>query len=87
MIFIVICGRAVVASRIDGTTDVFAGSEAIRLVPPGNVEILADAIGDLLSDKKMADKMGGKGRALVVEKYDRQRIAQRISEEAIACRS
>lgn len=81
------CGRAVVASRIDGTTDVFAGSEAIRLVPPGNVEILADAIGDLLSDKKMADKMGGKGRALVVEKYDRQRIAQRISEEAIACRS
>lgn len=81
------CGRAVVASKIEGTTDVFSNSGAVKLVEAGNVEMLADAVVDLLNNREKADKMGEKGRLLVVAKYDRQSIAKRVSDEVISCLS
>ena len=80
-------GRAVVASRIEGTTDVFSNYGAVKLVEAGNVEMLADAIVVLLNNRKKADKMGEKGRMLVVTEYDRQSIAKRVSDEVISCQS
>ena len=80
------CGKPVVASRVEGTTDLFEQSEAIKLVVPGNAEILSKAIIDLLHNQDEADKMGKKGHAFIFENYDRKSIAKRISDEAISCK-
>ena len=80
------CGKPVVASRVEGTTDLFEQSEAIKLVAPGNAEILSKAIIDLLHNQDEADKMGKKGHAFIFENYDRKSIAKRISDEAISCK-
>ena len=80
------CGKPVVASRIEGTTAVFHQSEAIKLVAPEDAEMLSEAITELLANQKEADKMGKKGRAFVLDKYDRKSIAKRIADEAISCK-
>jgi glycosyltransferase involved in cell wall biosynthesis len=79
------CGRAVVASLIEGTTDIFSSSGAIKLVSPQDPSVLASAILDLLQDKEKADRMGKTGRELIVKHFDRRAIAKQISDEAIAC--
>lgn len=76
------CGRPVVASNIEGTTDIFAGTGAITLVEPENPQILASAIINLLGNKEKAKSMGQKGRSLVAKNYDRQSIAKIVSGEA-----
>jgi len=78
------CGKPVVASRIEGTTDVFADSGAIRLVPPEDPKLLASQIVDLLRNPKEAEEMGRKGRRLITNKFDRKNIARRISQEALS---
>jgi glycosyltransferase involved in cell wall biosynthesis len=80
------CGRPVVASRIHGTTDVFDQSGAIKLVSPGNAEMLAKAVVELLHNRQEARKLGQNGRAFVLEHFDRRSIAKRISDKAISCR-
>jgi glycosyltransferase involved in cell wall biosynthesis len=79
------CGKPVVASSIAGTTDIFADSGAVSLVPSGDSKMLANAINELLTNRGQAKEMGEKGRAFVVEKYDRHLFAKRIVDEAISC--
>lgn len=76
------CGRPVVASRIPGTTDIFMGSDAIRLIEPENNDALAAAIVDILADDEKANAMGTKGRRLVETHYDRKVLAKKIQDEA-----
>ena len=78
------CGKPVVASRIQGTTDVFDQSEAIKLVAPGDAEMLSNVIIDLLANQDEAERMGGKGHAFILEKYDRRIIAKRTADEAFS---
>lgn len=75
------CGRPVVASRIHGTTDIFADSGAVKLVRPENPQILAKAITELLDDKEVAEAMGQRGRLFMEEHFDRRVIARKILEE------
>ena len=75
------CGKPVIASRIAGTTDIFDGSEAIRLVEPENKESLAQAIVDILEDAEAATVMGMKGRLFVKNNYDRKSFAKIIQAE------
>jgi glycosyltransferase involved in cell wall biosynthesis len=76
------CGRPVVASRIQGTTDIFKNSGTLTLVKPEDPESLADAIVDLLVDIQKAEKIAQKGRTLILQKYDRRIFAARITDEA-----
>jgi len=76
------CGKAVVASKIKGTTDIFSNSSAILLVEPEEPEILANAILKILNDDEKSKEMGHKGRKLISEKYDRKIIAEKISTTA-----
>ncbi len=81
------CGKPVVASRIEGTTDVFSDSGAIKLVAPGNSEMLSSAVIELLKDQQKAYRMGENGREFILAKYDRKTIAQRIVDEAVSCKT
>jgi glycosyltransferase involved in cell wall biosynthesis len=81
------CARAVVASRIDGTTDAFEESFAVRLVPPEDAICLAEALSILIEDRHIADRMGYSGRKLVVGRFDRRAAARKIVEEVASCRN
>ena len=77
------CERPVVASKIEGTTDLFENSGAVELIDPENPDLLAFHLLDLIKDKNRARLMGIIGRELIVSKYDRKLIAQKIYKEAM----
>lgn len=67
--------RPVVATRVGGLPEVIQDGETGHLVPPGDPEGLAQAIGRVLDDPQTAQAMGQRGRALVQERYSWTRIA------------
>ncbi len=58
-------GRAVVGSRVGGIPDVVADGETGILVPPDDAGALADALVRVLSDRALAERLGGEGRIRV----------------------
>ena len=67
-----------VATAVDGSVEVLQGSEAGRLVPPGDVESLAKAIVELLQDKNRAQTLGLAGRKVVEVNYSIGTVAQQV---------
>lgn len=59
---------AVVAAELPGVTDI-AGREAVVLIPPGDAEALAAAVGELATDSSRRARMGWAGRALVAAEH------------------
>ena len=55
-------GRPVVATSVGGNPEVVRHGETGFLVPPGNPEAMSDAIGRLLSDRALAQRLGEAGR-------------------------
>jgi len=49
------------------------------LVPPSDVEALANAIGELMDDAALRRRLGAQGRARVIEKYNLQRNCARLA--------
>ena len=73
------CATPVVASDISGYRGVME-PEAGRLVPPGEPTALADAVVELLADEQAREQLGTSARAIAVERYSWDRIAQRLAE-------
>ena len=63
------CGRPTIASRVGGVPEVLHDGETGLLVPPGDVNALAEAIVRLARDPATCRRMGEAGRALVRERY------------------
>jgi len=59
--------RPAVATEIDGTPELVRPGETGLLVPPKNPEALARAILQLLNNRAEAQRMGARGRQLVLE--------------------
>jgi glycosyltransferase involved in cell wall biosynthesis len=55
-------GRGVVASRVGGIPDVAGDGESALLVPPGDVDALADALARVLADRSLAERLGASAR-------------------------
>jgi glycosyltransferase involved in cell wall biosynthesis len=66
----------VVAYRATGTVDAVADGETGLLVEPGNVRGLANAIGALLADRALAEKLSAKARQRAVALYDARKVWQ-----------
>ena len=73
------CATPVVASDISGYRGVME-PEAGRLVPPGDPAALADAVVALLGDEREREQLGRSARAIAVERYSWDTIAQRLVE-------
>lgn len=73
-------GKPVVGSDISGINDVITNEQNGLLVPPMNPEALANAILELLNDKKMRQRLGQNARQLMAEKYSWDIITSRIEE-------
>lgn len=70
-------GKPIVASNIEGYGGILTDSAEGLLVPPRNVEKLAQALISLMTDKSLRQQMGAKGRLKAAE-YDWEHIAQRV---------
>jgi phosphatidyl-myo-inositol alpha-mannosyltransferase len=73
------CATPVVASDISGYRGVME-PEAGRLVPPGEPAALADAVVELFAGEQAREQLGRSARAIAVERYSWDRIAQRLAE-------
>jgi glycosyltransferase involved in cell wall biosynthesis len=69
-------GRPVVASRVEGLAEVVEDGRTGLLVPSGNAEAFALAIGALLADPARARAMGEAGRARVCERFPADRMVR-----------
>ncbi len=73
------CGRPVIASRIGGVPEVLLDGETGLLVPPGDVESLAEAIVRLADDPMTCLRMGQAGHQMVAEEYHWERSLDQMS--------
>jgi glycosyltransferase involved in cell wall biosynthesis len=71
-------GRPVVASRVGIVPEVLVDGETALLVPAGDAAALAAAIGRLLDDPTLRDRLGRSGRALVERTLSGARLAERL---------
>lgn len=71
-------GRPIVATRIDGVTEVVQHNTTGLLIPPRDPSALAAAITSLLKDQGLAHRLGRGGRKLVEERFTINRIAAEV---------
>lgn len=71
-------GTAVIASRVGGIPEVLDGGAAGRLVPPGEVGPLAEAMRELYDDPAACRRMGEHGRTTVLPRYDWDQVVGRL---------
>jgi glycosyltransferase involved in cell wall biosynthesis len=71
-------GLPVVAPRIEAVPEIVSDGETGVLVPPGDADALARAIGDLLADPVRARLMGAAGRARAAERFGWDRAVGRM---------
>ena len=73
------CAVPVVSSDIDGYRDVMTAETGL-LVPPGDPAALAEGIVRLLEDEPLRQRLGTAARAVAVERYAWDSIAERLAE-------
>lgn len=71
-------GRAIVSTRVGAAAELIADGVHGLLVPPGDAEKLADAIGRLLADRELAQRLGAAARRRAWEYYSRAAMVQRF---------
>ena len=63
------CGRPVVASRLGGIREIITSGENGLLVDPRNDSEFAEAMVRLLKDSRLSQRLGQRGRRLVLEQF------------------
>jgi glycosyltransferase involved in cell wall biosynthesis len=76
--------RAVVASDIGELGTVVADGETGRLVPAGDIEALAAALEEVVSDPALAARLGAEGRRRVLTESCWERVAERVEAALMA---
>lgn len=72
-------GIPVVASALPGIQELIVDGVHGRLVPPGDVELLARAIDELLDDPERRRRLGEQARQRVVADFDRERNVDELA--------
>lgn len=72
------CARAMVATKVGGTTEILTDRESALLVPPDNANALAGAMRELLQDCALRHRLGRQAREQVVENFALRIAAQRM---------
>ena len=70
--------RAVVASDVGELGEAVVEGETGLLVAPGDVEALAAALEEVVSDPALAERLGAQGRKRVLEEFGWERVAERV---------
>ena len=75
-----VLGRPVIASRIDGITEVVTNNINALLFNPGDEDELSEAIQRLICDRNFADKLGTNARKHVVNNFPIEKSVQKTTE-------
>jgi alpha-maltose-1-phosphate synthase len=70
-------GTPVVASRIGGLAEIVVDGETGFLVPPGDTAALGDRLARLVSDRRLAARLGANARDLVLARFTWRACAER----------
>src|SRR5437016_13747921 len=70
-------GTPVIASRVGGIPDIVEYGVSGLLVPPGDADALAAAVGRLRDDPALARRLGGAGRRRLQEEFSWDVIVSR----------
>ena len=73
------CGTPVVTTDIDGVTEYATDRENALLVTPGDVDALADALGDVATSPELRARLGERGRA-TAERYSWAQSARQLAD-------
>lgn len=73
------CGRPVVATRGGGVTEIIHDGETGLLVPPADASALAAALGSILSDPALAQRLGQRGRGDVSDRFSLEETCRSVS--------
>jgi glycosyltransferase involved in cell wall biosynthesis len=70
----------VVATDVGGAREVVSDGISGTLIPPGEINAIADALIELLQDPELRARMGQAGRILVQERFDMFSWARRLAD-------
>jgi glycosyltransferase involved in cell wall biosynthesis len=73
-------GRPMVASAVDGTPEIVVDGKTGLTVPPGDAAALAQAIGRLLREPRLAAELGAAGAAWVRQRFTLERQIRETEE-------
>jgi glycosyltransferase involved in cell wall biosynthesis len=73
-------GRPIVATAVGAAPALIENEVHGMLVPPGDVVRLAEAIGQLLTDRGLARRLGESARRRAVERYGREAMVRRFED-------
>jgi glycosyltransferase involved in cell wall biosynthesis len=79
-------GRAVVAARSGGTDEALTDDSEGLLVPPGDAEALMRALGRLLADRALRERLGTAARSRMEREFDEDLMVDRMESLLIAMR-
>ena len=74
-------GKGIVASRLDQIGEVLEDGKTALLVPPGDVDALASAIGRLVRDRTLRECLGAEARRVALERHTWREHTRRTVEE------
>jgi len=73
-------GTAVVASNSGGLAEIVQDRQTGLLVPPGDVDTLAEALLEILQDRELAEQMGKAGRKVALECFNEETYIDKFVE-------
>ena len=71
-------GRPIVASALEQIADVLSDEETALLVPPGDIDALANALLRLIDTPALGRRLGANAREAALQRHTWQRHTQRI---------
>ena len=74
------CGRPLVGTAVGGLLDTVVPGETGELVPPRRPDLVARAVGDLLSDPDRRADYGEAARRRAVDLYDWRRVVEQTED-------
>jgi len=74
------CARPVIATNVGGVREVVSDGVSGKLIPPGEITAIADAVIELLQDSQLRARMGQAGRPLVQRRFDMYEWAHRLAD-------
>jgi len=73
-------GKPVVATDVGGVRDLIENDVSGFVVPAGDVDQMAQRIGQLLKDEDLRERMGQRGKEIAWERFRRDAVADRYYE-------
>lgn len=73
-------GRAIVTTDVPGCRDAVEPGRSGLLVPPRDPDALAEALGRLIRDRELRERMGRRGREIAVERFSIEHVVAKTAE-------